>query len=195
MRKISRERAAKTYNFEAQNEVGKAGEERFAARYPGLRRKGLKDCDFEAPDGSWVELKTDARPANQTGNFFFEVFSNVQRNTPGGPWQAYGKGADFFVYQFSCGAEWWFRCEELVNFLEKTEDTWQVRQVGNERYQSAGLLVPLTAVEHLRIEPIMPGTALSSAEITVASVDNAGTSAADASIPVPSAPEKPEGKV
>ncbi len=165
MRRITRERAEKVFNFEAQNEVGKAGEARFAARYPGLRRKGLKDCDFETSDGVWVELKTDARPAAQTGNFFFEVFSNVQRNVYGGPWQAYGKGADLFVYQFACGAEWWFYCEALVNFLEKTEDKWQVRQVGNERYQSAGLLVPITAVEHLKVEPaavaptaLLPGT-------------------------------------
>ncbi len=152
MRSFSKERAKKTFSFETQNEIGKLGELAFAARYPKVSRKGLKECDFELPDGTWAELKTDSRPAKATENFFFEAFGNLERNIPGGPWQAYGKGADYLVYVFACGAEYWFNCAALVEFLDKTEDEWEVKQVQNTSWSAAGLLVPISRIAHLFLE-------------------------------------------
>jgi hypothetical protein len=152
MRAFTKDRLQKIFNFASQVEVGTAGELRFLERYPRLSRKGLKECDFAMPNGQWIELKTDSRAEKDTGNFFFEVHSNLDRGTPGGPWQAYGKGADFFVYQFSCGAEWWFPCEPLILFLEKTNMQWEAKKIGNEGWAAAGLVVPVDAVRHLALE-------------------------------------------
>jgi hypothetical protein len=150
MRSFPKGRQPKVFNFETQNAIGIEGEQRFQKNYPTVVRKGLKECDFLLPDGTWAELKTDSRTALATGNYFMECVSNLQRNTPGGPWQAYGKGADHFVYQFACGFEAWFNCEALVQFLDSTEERWEPKQIANTAWSAAGYLVPITALEHLR---------------------------------------------
>jgi hypothetical protein len=139
------------WNFEAQLEAGQKGEADFMAKYPALTKKGLKECDFEMPDGRWVELKTDSRTAAETGNLFIEVYSSLRANSPGGPWQAYGKGATFFVYRFSCGTEFWFDCERLMDFMEKNENSFEARTIRNANWDAAGLIVPIAAIQHLAV--------------------------------------------
>lgn len=142
MRKLGKGNA-KTFDFSKQRELGEAGEAAFHAKYPALipHPLGPKGVDFATPNGLWVELKCDSRRADETPNAFIEVWSNVSRKVPGGPWQAYGKGADYFVYRFACGHELWLPTELLLTRLKESEGEWESRMIKNAGWEAEGLLV------------------------------------------------------
>jgi hypothetical protein len=116
--------------------------------HPGALKhpNGTKGVDFVLLDGRWVELKCDSRAASETPNAFIETWACVERHVPGGPWQAYGKGADVFVYRFACGKEIWLDCAFLINRIELNQNDgggrWEKRIVKNSRWSSEGLLIP-----------------------------------------------------
>lgn len=59
------------------------------------------DFIIESPFGSFtVELKSDSYDMEKTANVFMERYSNWDKRSPGGPWQAASKGIDLYTYWF-----------------------------------------------------------------------------------------------
>lgn len=59
------------------------------------------DFTIESPFGPFtVELKSDSYDMEKTANVFMERYSNWDKRSPGGPWQAAAKGIDLYTYWF-----------------------------------------------------------------------------------------------
>ncbi len=93
------------FDFKAQLEFGDRGEELFIENYP--KDRGTleiypgREYDFTRSDGKKVELKTDSYNIHKTENFFFERYSDINKqDKPGGPWRAYEDQVDIFYYMF-----------------------------------------------------------------------------------------------
>lgn len=83
-------------------EFGKEAERDFMSFYPEplIYSTNLKWDFTTVKDGHRVELKTDDWDADKTQNFFFERWSDVHKETPGGPWRARKHGVHRFCYYF-----------------------------------------------------------------------------------------------
>ncbi len=95
-----------TFDFNEELKKGKQGEKEFYEKYkpqcPSLihlcERGDVTSVDFIL-NGKGVEVKSDKYPLT-TENYFIERYSNIDVQSPGGPWQAKKKGADYFVYHY-----------------------------------------------------------------------------------------------
>ena len=85
----------------------------FQAHEGALKKKENLEGDFtHVPTGETWELKTDFYAMSDTPNFFIEQYSNKDKGTPGGPWQALAHGATTFVY---------FYCKDMKFFKFNTQ--------------------------------------------------------------------------
>jgi len=148
----------KVYGWRKQLEIGKEGEKHFEniwySNYQSkLIQSPVRDYDFLTPDGEKLELKSDNYDPAKTPNFFFERFSVLSQQKPGGPWQSYEKGADIFVYQFMLTSEAYiFRnlseLIETIDFLVH-EHTLKPRKVANKSYFASGYAIERNLFKHL----------------------------------------------
>jgi hypothetical protein len=90
------------WTFKDQLKVGDRGEQLFLEKYPRkLTIYPGREYDFTINSSrETVELKTDTYNINKTENFFFERYSDVTKETPGGPWRAKKDKVDIFCYYF-----------------------------------------------------------------------------------------------
>lgn len=154
-----------TYEFERQNGVGKQGElivkswlmqqSNISSLLDVSSNKKYQKDDIDiivnTEDGGTItyEIKTDSF---LTGNLFFEIVSNTERNTPG--CMLYTK-ADYILYFF-------IRNNNLyklptIAFREwviSNRDKFKEKSVDNKYYHSKGLLIPLTMIENKFGKPI-----------------------------------------
>lgn len=101
----------------------------------------------------WIELKTDLR-AEDTGNFFIERFSDILRETNGGPWQALAKGAKYIIYYLPKKKEFFiFDCYELAEYMESYIDTLNPREIviPNNSHSSMGYAVPIEVLKKIAV--------------------------------------------
>lgn len=141
----------KTWDFQKQLEIGNRAEELFMERYPRkLEIFPGREYDFTVKSSrEKVELKTDTYNMNKSPNFFFERFSDVHRQTPGGPWRAYEDGIDIFCYYFARHNLWYeFRnLPELIKKLNKLTKKQGLIYVKNKRWITGGYKVSRDMLE------------------------------------------------
>lgn len=77
----------------------------------------------------------------KTPNFFIERWSNKEKQTEGGPWQAKHHGCDYFVYFFIADETFFvFEVEKLILALEAGD--FRTRDIKNTNHTTVGWLVP-----------------------------------------------------
>ena len=95
----------------------------------------------------------------QTDNLFVERYSSEAAMSPGGPWQAQGHSAEYYVHFFpGDGAVFAYRTDEMVDFMEKNIDKrgYEPFPVWNPGYTTIGFRVPRVDVAHLEIRDMFP---------------------------------------
>lgn len=142
------------FSFRKQLKLGHEGEDLFLSLNPGLKKLDGKIADFETPDGMGIELKSDSYDMSRTPNFFMERISNVEKGTPGGPWQALDKKVPVFVYWYPKHQHaFWFNTDELVGALEEIGPM-RKHRVLNMGYRSEGWLIPRYYLQQIYTEVI-----------------------------------------
>lgn len=138
---------------------GQDGDSLFQKRYPQLIKLDGRSADFEMPDGLLVELKTDFYVSSP--NFFMELYSDRDKKTEGGPFQALSKNIAYYVYWFrnAENEEYWFRTGDLVAYLKANYSKYQQREVRNSTWITVGLLVPKNELIQLAILSPLPKAA------------------------------------
>lgn len=108
------------WDMKVQLEVGDRGEQLFMEKYPGkIELFPGREYDFTCLDtGAKIELKTDTYNMTKSNNFFMERFSDVHKETPGGPWRAERDNIDIFVYYF-VRHNTWFQFTDLPQLVER----------------------------------------------------------------------------
>ena len=133
------------FSFDSQLEKGTLGETQFVLDYPQFSKNPcITGCDFIDKElGYKVELKTDYHPIESTPNFFIERYSSIEAKSDGGPWQAFNKGALWYVYRFNNhNTYYWILLSKLsIYLLEKITKNSKLKIIANERYSTAGYLV------------------------------------------------------
>jgi len=138
----------KIFKFHDNLKQGKAGETKLLALFKGLIATDGRKGDMMLTNQK-VELKTDNYPESSTNNFFFERYSNAEKGTDGGPWQAQAHGCKWFVYYFTASELGYvFDVDMLVDALNKSSLMQGLKpvEVRNIRWTTVGFKVPRTAV-------------------------------------------------
>lgn len=140
------------FRFSASLKVGQVGETLFfSANCAHLKKEDGRLRDFSYKDsGEGIELKSDCWSMKDTPNFFMERWSNVAKQSPGGPWQSLANGTKYFIYFYMANLTYFcFEVSELCRFLDANIDKLEAKEVQNVKYTTLGYRVPRTLVEHL----------------------------------------------
>lgn len=139
--------------FEDSFKSGFRGEQEFYSKYKDrlVWINKAHEPDFQLIEsGRFVELKSDYYDMDKTENFFIERYSDCSKYTPGGPWQALEKNAFYYVYYFpKNNIHFIFETKKLVDFLNKTRDTWRMEKIRNKSWTTSGFVVPRDKLQHL----------------------------------------------
>jgi hypothetical protein len=141
-----------TFKFKKQLRQGEIGEAIFYMAHQGtLSKEDGRARDFScALTGAGVELKTDFYNMDATPFFFMERFSNREKQSPGGPYQAQANGTKWFVYFFISHLTYFrFETEKLVERLEQVMPTCEAMEIKNDGYVTVGYKVPREALSDL----------------------------------------------
>lgn len=146
------------FKFDESLKFGKAGEDLFISLNQGkLLRCDGRVHDFVISSGDLknktLELKTDYYDMMKTPNFFFERFSKIETQAPGGPWQAASNKTDLFVYFFPKNGQFFvFETAPLVQLLNSITPRLQLVHIPNITWTTGGYKVLRTAVSALVIK-------------------------------------------
>lgn len=137
--------------FHKSLQVGKSGEAAFLKLFPHLVPTDGRSGDFIDEHGHKWEVKSDQYDHNRTQNFFIEVFSSIEKGTPGGPGQALLHGCKYFVYYFQKNnIAYVFDTQDLVEQL-KNIDMGTPIEIRNIRWTTVGHKVPRRLLTPLKI--------------------------------------------
>ena len=101
--------AVKIHGFQESLKTGQAAERAWldlmTSNFPEYKIEHMdgrsKDFLITSPFGPFgLELKTESRCMTQTENIFIERYSNWEKRSPGGPFQALSKGIDLYTHFF-----------------------------------------------------------------------------------------------
>ncbi len=141
------------HNFNASLQKGKLGEKWLFEHWPhpGLEVLDGRKSDFiDIRTRRRVELKTDSYDMNNTGNFFIEQWSDVDKMKPGGPQQALLHNSELWVYLFIQNKTYFvFETQELVDFMKENAHKYPLVTINNRSWTTVGLKVPRADVAHL----------------------------------------------
>ena len=145
--------AGDKFDFKAQLKVGDRGEELFLERYPGkIEVYPGREYDFTCKKtGLTIELKTDTYNMDKTANFFMERFSDVHKQTSGGPWRAHGDDVNIFVYYF-VRHNLWYQFNNLRGLCERLDELTKKQgmiYIKNKGWVTAGYTVKRVDLEDL----------------------------------------------
>lgn len=132
-------------SFKASLSVGQLGEALFFEAHEGrlIRSDGRKGDFVCALTGNKLELKTDSYPMAKTENFFIERYSNMETQTPGGPWQAQANSCPQFAYMYVSDLTCFqFDTNRLIEEIERLAPDLDTREIPNKGWKSFGYLVP-----------------------------------------------------
>lgn len=143
----------KVFDFKEQLVMGSRGEELFMEYYHSpLVVYPEHKADFKRiSDGKLVELKCDSYNLLKTPNFFFERWSDVHKEKPGGPWRARKDRVGVYCYMF-VRHNVYFEFEDvkaLTDILDKLTAGKGMIYVKNKGWVTGGYIVPRDAVAHL----------------------------------------------
>jgi hypothetical protein len=138
-------------SFQKSLGMGKLGEALFYQAHKGtLSETDGRKGDFLHVDGYKVELKTDFWQMSKTPNFFFELYSDLESKSPGGPFQALEHGAERYVYFYVADLTYYeFKTADIAAWLIENSDSLMRRTVINSSWSTEGYLVPRDRVLHL----------------------------------------------
>lgn len=133
------------HSFKSSARKGKAGENQFLDAFIDLVSlpQGIKGPDFKlANEEILVELKTDYY-SMETGNFFMEVYSDMDKKTPGGPKQALKKGSNVFCYYYIQSGELFIFTDlkELCKRITKVKKKGRECKIRNKNYTTLGYAI------------------------------------------------------
>lgn len=139
--------------FQKSLKRGQDGEALYLQNFPSLMRHDGFKHDFSTPCGTITyELKSDYYSMHSTTNFFIEILSDVDRNKPGGPFQAMRNGTTYYEYLFVQEKYLFsFPVDRLVGFILKNRNKYESIDVQNEGWTTCGVLVPREDLKHLFI--------------------------------------------
>src|SRR6185312_12765516 len=136
------------HHFSKSLKAGNIGEEIVLSLWPELIRIDGRRGDFHLGSNK-LEVKTESRSLSQTENFFFERYSNYEKRTPGGVFQALEHEAllysHFFIKDLTL---FLFFTKALAAHLEHRDES-ELIMIKNPTYNTAGYKVPRKEVEHL----------------------------------------------
>lgn len=139
---------SRTTNFHADLKRGNIGEELVASMWPELVRTDGRRGDFHLGTNR-LEVKTESRALKDTENFFIERYSDFDKKSPGGPFQALEHGtllyAHFFIKDLTI---FLFFTQALAAYL-KDRDESQLIFIQNPRYRTAGYKISRAELAHL----------------------------------------------
>lgn len=142
-------------DFKKDLSLGKQGEALFHEMWAELEALDGKKGDFIAPDFTTLELKTERRALADTENMFVEVWSDVHKKKPGGPYQAFGRGCTYFAYLYLPDkTAFVFNTHELITFLASKK--YSEIYIRNRAWTSSGYKVPRKDVEALVVKILKP---------------------------------------
>ena len=144
----------KVFSFRKQFKIGNKGESLFIKHYSDMnaRKTGTRDFDIFIDDNTKVELKSDSRSTLDSPNLFIERYSDLDKKTPGGVHQSFGKGTKYFVYLFLKDRTFfWYETSKLKDYIDKNEDKFEKKTIFNFGYRSLGYLVKREEVMKLQI--------------------------------------------
>ena len=88
-----------------------------------------------------------------TPNLFVERYSSKEAMSPGGPWQAQGHGAEYYVHLFfGDGAVFAYKTDDMVDFMKENMGRYRQIDVRNPGYTTVGFPVLRAHVAHLEID-------------------------------------------
>ncbi len=121
-----------------------------------LRQTSGIQNDFQLKKTNhFVELKSEYYSLEKTPNFFIERYSDRDKKTPGGPWQAATKGVRVYIHFFvKNGVYYVFDSQKLINFLESKEflDNHQLVPIPNKTWITEGYKVNRKLLANLFFE-------------------------------------------
>lgn len=99
----SEKKPKKVFDFKEQLALGNRAEELFLLYYhEPITLHTTFSADFRSiASGDLIELKTDTYNMDKTPNFFWERWSDVANQKPGGPWQSQANRVKRYCYMFS----------------------------------------------------------------------------------------------
>ena len=144
------------FSFEEQLKVGDRGEALFLKNYPAELEifKG-REYDFICKKTKdKIEIKSDTYDINKTEFFFFERYSDVHKETPGGPWRTYKDKVDRFCYVFVNNNKC-FEFADVKSLIKRLE--WLTKKMGlvyikNRGWTTAGYKIKREDVRDLYSE-------------------------------------------
>lgn len=142
-------------SFQKSLSMGEIGESLFYQAHEGKLEKlsGFKSDFTLIETGQGVELKTDYWAMSKTPNFFFERYSDKDKQSPGGPWQSREHGSDLFCYFYVKDLTFFkFETVPLVTALEDIIKTIPPTDVPNKTYITQGYRVPRMLLKDLYLE-------------------------------------------
>lgn len=133
------------HHFGSSLKVGKAGEAKFqllaAKNGIVLEQTDGRAGDFIDEHGQLWEVKSDSYDMNKTSNFFIERYSNIDKGTNGGVWQAAEHHCEFFAYFFpQNGTAFVFKTKDLLKQLESSALGSPI-EIRNVRHTTVGFKV------------------------------------------------------
>lgn len=140
--------------FNTSLKFGQIGESIFHQAYVGIIDKHPGDDGdfFDVMTGEKLELKSDYYPMT-TGNFFFERYSDFDKKSPGGPWQALEHGCTTFCYLYLKDLTVFrFNTAELVATLEPLLEGLKPSAIKNKSYTTVGYRVPRELLRDIMTE-------------------------------------------
>lgn len=136
----------KVYLNNTQKKIGAASEDKFFAFY---KKEGFVFGDGRKVDfinintKETVELKSDTREIEETGNLFIEEISNVNKETKGGIFRAFDHKIDYFCYYFIPSRKiLWFKVNDFYKFINKNLGKFKSKTIFNRGYDTLGRLIP-----------------------------------------------------
>lgn len=140
----------KIADFNEDLKRGHKGEELFEKYFPlNVKRLDGRQNDFITDAGTLIEIKTDFTDYN---NIFFERWSNTNKGSNGGPWQALDKGNEYFIYVYARNKKYYvFNTKELVEFLNNyiNQNKLKLKSVDNGLYITQGYAIPIFKLQSL----------------------------------------------
>lgn len=140
------------YKFNPSLRIGQVGETLFFnAHCNELKKEDGKLRDFSySISGDGVELKSDYWPMKDTPNLFIERYSNVEKKSPGGPYQSLANGTRYFIYFYLYDLTYFvFDTAQLCSFMDDNAHRFESKLVENLKYSTLGYRVPRAEVMHL----------------------------------------------
>ena len=144
------------FEFNRSLKSGHEGEMLFSQLNPNLKRTDGFEYDFITSDNKTIELKSDYYSMNKTPNYFMEIFSVLEKDKLGGPFQSLQKGVDYYIYFFVKEKIWKiFDVKSLCERIKKVASQGRKVKVPNKGYTTFGLTLHRELFKDLEIEIIL----------------------------------------